>query len=300
MKVTFAFLTGLVHIPPRSRNWPNISISALKDESQFRLHLEKPLPLRNGTHPVEGTVDTVTDAQIPILVTGEWLDSDKYFATILRLVLEEGSNLIELLRTQTQQAQLRLRGLQDLQIGSVASVIDETFLPAETTRFHTWFRQITDKPLPYIDRSTWSEMSSKNVSIDTSPALYESLLLDAEVSQETDPRVGILFSALACEVFIQSFLQERAAGSLAMQTWLNSARNPDSAASIHVLYDLGLRMVAQPSLKEHKGLHAAFSKLITARNDIAHRAKVERIPGGYTPEQAIATARKIIEWVMAR
>ncbi len=129
------------------------------------------------------------------------------------------------------------------------------------------------------------------------PKLYKSLLLDAELNRQGDPRISILYAALACEVFIQNFCQEQAKGVVPVLTWLGAARNPDSAASIHILYDLGLRMLGKKSLKENKKLRSDFEKLVNARNDIAHRGRIERNPNGYTPDQAINTAKNIIEWV---
>ena len=80
------------------------------------MSLRKPASIRGGTHILEGNTLEVTDANIPILVTGEWVDSDEYFEQILDLVLEEGGQLIELLRIHARQSQLRLRGTQDIDI----------------------------------------------------------------------------------------------------------------------------------------------------------------------------------------
>lgn len=299
MEVSYVFLTYTIHIPPGSRNWPQITLLVERSGRKFTVALSKPVPI--GTHEVKGTSQRVTDAQIPISITGEWHDTDEYFDDLLNLALEEGGRLIELLRIDIKEHNLKLRvpkDFVDVNVISVAHGNSET-LRAETRKFKEWFERKTDTPLPYVDRSKWTEFTYKHLKQQEQPSLYQSLLLDAMVSQDTDPRVGILYAALACEVFIKSFLEEQAKGCAPILTWLTSACNPDNPAPVYVLYDLGLRMVGRRPLtkKENKGLDKEFRELFKARNDITHRGNITTVTGGYTHEQAISTARKVIDWV---
>ncbi len=49
--------------------------------------------------------------------------------------------------------------------------------------------------------------------------LHESLLRDAELASESDPRVAILDAALACDMFIQHWLENN--GYIRSRKWLN-------------------------------------------------------------------------------
>lgn len=296
MRVSFIFLTRPVHIPPRSRQWPSL-VPFSQSEGDFTVTLWKPVALRDGTHEIASPPFRVTDARIPIVVTGDWDGSDGEFDPVLDLAIKEGGRLLELLRIEIRQPILRLRGIQDLTPGNVVSPEDSTVLLEETRRLQEWFEQKTDRPLPFVDKSTWAKFTAKRTGPQEQPSLHESLLLDAEISGDADPRIAILYSALACEVFIETLIGDRSAGVKPILTWIEWARNPDSAASIHTLYDLGLRMIGRRSLKEAKGVYKKFATLIRARNDIAHRGKVERVPGGYTAHQAVAAAREVIAWV---
>lgn len=299
--VAYTFLTNTVHIPPRTRKWNEISVSCARGNTAFFVLLGKPEPLPKGNHPLLGTSNVVADAQIPLAVTGPWIDSNSYFTEVIDVLLEEAGRLIEHLRIRVQEPLLRLRSIQDVSFTGVVSVREgpREIHPDKTKRFDEWFDGVSDTPLPFIDREQWHAFDSDHSSYSQRPPLHSSLLLDAEANRESDPRVGILYAALACEVFIQSFLDAAAdrLASTTMSVWLQEAVRGSNPAPIRVLYELGLSMIELPRLSSNGTLNGRFLKLLRARNDLAHLGEIEKIPGGYSPEAAIQTANAVIHWV---
>lgn len=300
MKVGFTFLTDTVHIPPRSRNWPDVTRPVKRDGKDFIVGLG--MPVSAGTHDMPGGVPKVTDAQIPIVVIAEWVDSPEYFRQILEMALEFGGQLLESLRIALKEPQLRIRGLRDLEAHNVTSVVESDsdsepeILRDQTQQFKDWFKSISDRSLPFIKRGTWLNFSANSLAQEVQPLSHESLLLDAQLSAESDPRIGILFAALACEVFVQYYIRENHAESVAVDTWLESVQTGSSPVALLQLYDLGLRMIGKQSLeRKNPKLHEELKHLNWARNDIAHRGRV-RDPK-YSLEAAVNTARKVIDWV---
>ena len=165
--------------------------------------------------------------------------------------------------------------------------------------------QERDRPLPHIDLEEWNRLKSDaNCVIDFSDwvnenkvPLHESLLLDAELVSETDSRVAILYAALACDVFIQSWLEHGAIGDSRNKKWLEWA-NPRSGSegnvSIRGFYDIGLQLAEGRSLKDQRQLWKEFGTLVKARNDVAHRGLHSP---RYSTSKGIETARKVIDWV---
>ena len=298
MQVSFVFLTDTIHIPPRTRQWPQISKPVKRGDREFEIALAKPVSMLGGTHLLDGDTQKVTDAQIPISVTGEWVDSDEYFKEIVDLVLEEGGQLIELLRIETRQSELRLRGLRDMVIRNVRRADgDLDILQTETVRFEEWFKQSVDKPLPNLDRTTWITFWSKHQGQRVLPSVHESLLLDAELALESDPRIAIMFSALSCEVFIQGWLSGHGTADERLKRWLawaNPTTQPEKSVSVRTYFDLGLFLAIGQSLMNNEDLWKRFNKLFDARNDVVHRGKLKE---NYRPHHAVETARDVIGWV---
>lgn len=300
MKVAFTFLTDTVHIPLRSRNWPDVTRPVKRDGREFTVGLV--MPVSAGTHDIPGGDKKVTDAQIPIIVVGEWVNSPEYFRHILEIALEFGGQLLELLRVELKEPRLRIRGLRDLEARNISSVVESTsdsepgVMQDETQKFNDWFESISEGPRPFVSRATWLNFRAKSLSQDVQSSLHESLLMDAQLSAESDPRSGILYAALACEVFVQYYISKNHAGSAAVDTWLESVQNGSSPMALLQLYDLGLRMIGKQSLeRKNPKLHEELKQLNWARNDIAHRGRVR--DSKYSLEHAVNTARKVIDWV---
>ena len=196
---------------------------------------------------------------------------------------------------RTRQSHLRLRKIGDLEVVLVQTP-EGCDKPELTTKYKQWFNsQERDRPLPFITLSSWGLLQTQQ---DQQVPLYESLLLDAELELESDPRVGVLYSALACEIFIQSWLEAHAEQDDRLKRWLDWAErrtSPEGSVSARSYYDLGLYLVIRRSLKDNKDLWKAFERLVTARNDVAHRG---RIQGNYDPAESLQTARNVISWVL--
>ena len=125
--VAYTFLTNTVHIPPRTRKWNEISVPCARGNTAFFVLLGKPEPLPKGNHPLLGTSNVVADAQIPLAVTGPWIDSNSYFTDVIDVLLEEAGRLIEHLRIRVQEPLLRLRSIQDGSFTGVVSVRRSSF-----------------------------------------------------------------------------------------------------------------------------------------------------------------------------
>ncbi len=300
MKVGFEFLTQGVHIPPRSRNWPSVTLALKQDDKEFTVGILT--PLSRGICVNSSAGNKVADANIPIIVLGDWVNSEAYFRKVLQIALERGGQLLESLRVELDEPQLRIRGRRDLDFLMVSSVVernsngDPNTLAEETQRYRDWFESISEEHRPFVSRTSWLSFRGKSLAKDTQPSFHESLLLDAKLGAESDPRTGILYAALACEVFVQYYIGKNHAGSVAVDTWLESVQNGSSPMALLQLYDLGLRMIGKQSLeRKNPELHKELKLLNWARNDIAHRGRARN--SKYSLEQALNTARKVIDWV---
>jgi len=262
-------------------------------------------PITEATHELEGTpAIRVADAYIGLLVECESPKSSSDFKNLAEVVVASVSPLIEELRVMTQQPHLRLRYISDLMPGEIQSM-DGTKLPDLTASFKKWMESETGgRPLPYLTKDNWDTVISKrkkptqawNVNAEGIP-LYESLLLDAELALESDPRIGVVFSVLACEVFIQNWLETRAAKDIRLKCWLfwaDPRNGPEKTVSVRTYFDLGLIIAVGKSLKEEKSLWKVFANLINARNEVSHRG---RLPNKFIPADAVGTARGVISWV---
>ena len=306
MRIIAGFRFGPVHVPLRRRAWcQRLNISVPSKGTNYDLVVL--CPLTEATHEMEGIpAGRVADAYIGLLVECESPKSSNDFKTIAEVVVASVSPLIEELRVMTQQPHLKLRHISDLMPGEIIST-DGSELPELTAKFKEWMEsEAGGRPLPYLTRENWDTVIGKrekpatagNAKVEGIP-LYESLLLDAELALESDPRIGILFSALACEVFIQNLLEKRAAKDLRLRCWLiwaDPRNGPEKAASVRTYFDLGLILAGCKSLKEVKSLWKAFSNLINARNEVSHRGS---LPNSFTPADAVITARHVISWVKA-
>lgn len=304
MKVRIGFRFGPVHTPLRRNSWrfsPVIKVKA-KDK-YFNLVISRPFTYY--IHELEGErTQRIADSYIGLLVETEFPETSSDFRTLAESVVSSVSPLIEEFRINTKQPHLRLRHISDLESGKVQT-LDGKDLPELTAKFANWMGSETGgRPLPYLSKEDWvavigessDSMKVQEVQADRIP-LHESLLLDAELALDSDPRIAIMFSALACEVFIQNWLGQRASGDSRLKYWLEWAdprHDPEKAVSLRTYFDLGLVLAVGKSMKEEKSLWKAFTDLINARNDVAHRGT---FPGKFMPSNAVRTASQVISWV---
>ena len=307
MRVFVSFQFGPVHVPIGRRGWKDWGQVIFHDheETQYNISLLRPRSENNHDLEQNGVSKRVADAYFPIIVECPLPTHEGQFKELSKVLVESLRPLVEQLRHKTKQPHLRLRRLQDLEFVTITTLSGDA-LEGPANDFKSWFTSAEpDRPLPFVSKEDWeftrslykSEGQIEETDWRGHVSVHESLLLDAEGSAESDERIGIVYAALACEIFIQSFLEKSATNLSPVRLWLEAARNPDSPTSIHSLYHLGLKMVGKKSLRENKRVHSKFEKLITARNDIAHRGEVTRIKSGYSSKEAVMTAREVISWV---
>ena len=306
MDVIFWFNFGPVHVPLGRRNWtdgPEFKITENGREYVLRMFR----PKRINTHFLnEETEDQkVVDALIPIAVGCELVDNAVGYREVAEVALAYLGPIVENSRVRTRQANLQVRRIADLAAVEVTDS-DTEEIPELTQKFRQWMmKQELDRSLPWIDFEEWNQLQSDVITNDDfsewaserRPPLYESLLLDAELESQSDSRVAILFAALACDIFIQSWLENSAAIDARIKKWLEWTTRSGSEGgrvSFTGSFDISLQLAEGRSLKEHKQLWKKLGALNKARNDVAHRG---RHSPNYTPEQAIETATAVIDWV---
>ena len=307
MEVLVTFGIGPFHVPLGRRKWtdgPQVEIS--RGGKRFALRILRPVRLR--THDVEGSRNTkrVVDANIPVSVRCELSENSEAYREVADVVLTYLTPLVEEMRARTRQPHLLLWDINDLEVMRVQGT-DGQDIPELTRNYNAWIEeQEHDRPLPKIKPEDWMEfLDGPKAGTELSEwarekqiPLYESLLLDAELESESDTRgVGVLFAALACEVFIQNWLAKMADTDTRLGRWLewtDPRRGPEGNISAGSYYDIGLFLADGRSLRDNRELWNSLHALIRARNDIAHRGEP---PPGYMLAQAIETARRVIDWV---
>jgi hypothetical protein len=131
------------------------------------------------------------------------------------------------------------------------------------------------------------------------PTPAETLLADARflisAAAPPDPSRALLIAAVACEVKIKTFLQERATRAQAPLVELLLERPRDWSMAASALFHQPLHIVAGSSLKEADvRLYKRIVQLFERRNALAHR--------GQAPSQAHAfdsvnAAREVFTWL---
>ena len=297
MEAIVWFKFGPIHVPLGLGRWKHGSeIPIESPRSNITLQIRRPIRIHTHLLDDEDPESKVGDAYVPVLVLCDLVDDEDCYRDIADMVVRILRPLVEEIRVRTRQPHLRLRGFEDLEVQFVQTP-DGDEISELTNSFQSWMiNQERDRPLPFIDLEDWKTLQEYASVVPTEHdhpvPLFESLLLDAELELESNPNVGVLFSALACEVFIQNWLRNRAEQNSHLQRWLDSI-NP-ARVSVMDYYDLGVFLASERSPKEDHGLWSALGELNTARNNVAHRGSIGT---KYNPGKSISTARNIIDWV---
>jgi len=297
------FRYGPIHVPMGRRNWPHqYSVEVrLKGSSPRRRTLNIAIlkPQRIHTHLLEESdpESKVGDAWIPIAVTCSLEPDEVFYRVIADVAAAKVAPAIEKVRAQTRQADLKLKGISDLRFHSVVTpngqVIEDL-----TGSYGQWFEdQERDRPLPFISIDDWGTMgnalnSQSKQSADPGVPLYESLLLDAELQLDSEPRTAVLFAALACELAVQEWLKLKSRNDNKLEKWLDWSQGAN--VSIKGYYDFGVFLAVGTTLKSDANLWKELEALVKARNDVAHRGVS---PKGHPPAVSIQTARRVISWL---
>ncbi|GEM_PF-701522 len=291
MEAVVWFQFGPLHVPLGRRTWQlQVEYPVQNAGRSYLLGMIRPKRFR--THFLDDDSTKVADALLIMYVVCELEDKEQSFREVFDIVLSYWSPRIEAIRIKTKQPHLRLSG-RDLEFVRITTP-DHSELPDMTRKFSTWLEsQEGSRPLPTFSQSDWETLLDKQIG---NIPLYESLLLDAELLMESDPKLCVMYSAIACETFIQTWLDERSHRDEKLRAWLDWAKKqqgPEGNVSIRAYYDIGLFLATGKSLAGEPTLSPQLKNLFNARNAVAHRGKLER----YTSAQAISTARSVIDWV---
>ena len=134
-----------------------------------------------------------------------------------------------------------------------------------------------DLQLAQMNVRDWTELVADAGAETVTSPLHESLLLDAHLESESDPRIGVLYAALACEVFIQSWLEEMSTTDGRLKRWLewtDPRRSPEGNISTRSYYDIGVFLAEDRSIRDDRELSNSLDRLLGARNDVAHRGRL--------------------------
>lgn len=314
MEYVMVFQFGPIHVPSPRGKWPNPHEVEIKDD-KYSFYISIGRPQSVSTHEIDDIstpVKKVADCYIPIIARYEIDDfSQPVFKDVTAATVVYATTFVERLRVQSRQAHLKMARTADLEFIKVQDA-NSIELSEVTKAYQEWFdREHGGRPLPYISKEVWDTVCAQppSESVEMSQwqkqiPLHESLLLDAELQVETDFRITVMYSALACEVYVQTWLDERARRDAKLRQFMSWAMPRDGqqdTTNVMTFFDLGLRLATGKSLKDNKQLLDAFRELLAARNKLAH---LGRLPSKLkifeaNPSKAITIARKVIEWVQS-
>lgn len=301
MKVILEFLYGEAHVPTGRKDWPReLTKTVVQNGKSFTVGVRRPKTLSAHEGQDNSPTARVAHADIPILVQCELDDHILSFRRAANAAVEGAKPFVEALRVRTQQPSLRLYSMADLKAGKVNDLSSGKEIIDLTKEFKNWMDEEGGGwLLPSISKEDWGEVHNQFLNEpDSKVPLYESLLLDAQLEFKSDPKLGVIYSALACEVFIHDWLGQFSASDLRLQRWLKWAdpnNQPEKYVSVSAYFDLGLFLATGRSLKENKFLWEKFDDLTRkARNRVVHSGV---LPSKYDPLTAADVARDTISWV---
>ncbi len=307
MDAIVVFRFGHIHVPLGRRSWTrSLNVQMHAQGHPFNISLLR--PQTNNVHEAEGLAESgrIADADIEIHNRCELVDESQFYRLAAEVVVAFLGPRIEEIRIATKQPHLRLRRISDLRFIDIRTP-DGTKIEKLTTAYHSWFEnQERDRPHTALSQENWQTLTkaskrptdSLEMPKRTAP-LHESLLLDAELEADSDPRSATLYAALACELFINDWFERKSKTDSNSQYWLqwvqeHSKEDSSIAVGVRVRYDLGLRLVTGSSLKTNDGeLWKRFVRLMNARNDVAHRGVLRN----YEASEAVETSRDVMKWV---
>ncbi len=141
----------------------------------------------------------VYDARLGAVCTTECAKTiDDYFR-VTSLTFSHLKEFLDWLRMQSGEPGLRITSPYNLE------VIDVTTLEGETLKdwkrdFRKWSKNPHERPLPLVRVHAWSEARKALASKQQVP-LFQTLLYDAQIELERDPRNAILYADMACKDF---------------------------------------------------------------------------------------------------